>query len=271
MARNDHFQTKAGTEIVKELDAIAATEGPRSSVFSDFLDISIACLAGETLEPLYLQAIKRYAATDRKESHLKRLCHAFKLLMTADEPDVLGDVFEGGITWGENGQFFTPLPVCEMLCRMNGLDQPDAGRAIHDPCCGSGRMLIAAAKVSGPLAASRVFSGIDVDQRCAKMTAINLALNGVTGWVVHGNSLTLETRNAWIVSPFHGENFPGMIRQEDPANLTKYQPHPHAPPKNAVEADRAAVGLPPVTTPPRKETRQNGQQSLFSAFEGDQA
>ena len=60
----------------------------------------------------------------------------------------------------------------------------------EDPCCGSGRLLLAAADVN-PHAA---FYGQDIDLRCVQMTAINLALRNLYGQVVLGNSLSNERR-----------------------------------------------------------------------------
>ncbi len=69
------------------------------------------------------------------------------------------------------------------------------GETICDPCCGSGRMLMAAAKVNP----KRIFIGQDIDHRCVQMTAINLALNGLKGYAVWGNSLALEIKRVYRI------------------------------------------------------------------------
>lgn len=257
--RTDFFTTKTAAEIVKHLDGIAYHEGPRSRVFGDFLDISIACLAGETLEPLYLSAIQRYVSGPRKDRHMEAFAKSFAALATSEEIDPLGDLFQGGITWGEHGQFFTPYPVCEMMARMAGADQVGSGTTTHDPACGSGRTLLAAAKAAGPLAAARLYTGMDVDGRCAKMAAINLALNGLCGWIVHGNSLSLELFSGWLVAPFQGANRPGMIRQIDPQQLV-FRPK--------AGSDPAAECIPVTPAPlPAAASVPSGPANLFSAFE----
>jgi hypothetical protein len=58
-------------------------------------------------------------------------------------------------------------------------------KTVSDPCCGSGRMLIAAAE----LQPNWHFVGQDVDFRCTQMTAINLALRNNYAHVICGNSL----------------------------------------------------------------------------------
>jgi ribosomal protein L11 methylase PrmA len=56
-------------------------------------------------------------------------------------------------------------------------DKPvDRPLRILDPSCGSGRMLLAANKVNGPM---QEYYGVDIDETCVKMAAINLFLNGV--------------------------------------------------------------------------------------------
>lgn len=65
----------------------------------------------------------------------------------------------------------------------------DGRRSVNDPCCGSGRMLLAAAEIQP----NWHFVGQDVDLRCVRMTAINLALRNHYGHVVHGDSLRVTT------------------------------------------------------------------------------
>ena len=67
----------------------------------------------------------------------------------------------------------------------------DGRRTVNDPCCGSGRMLLAAAE----LQPHWHFIGQDVDVRCVRMTAINLALRNIYGHVVCGNTLTQTTES----------------------------------------------------------------------------
>ena len=51
------------------------------------------------------------------------------------------------------------------------------GKTVHDPCCGSGRLLLAAAKADR----SRKFYGWDIDLQCVRMTALNLAFQNLYG------------------------------------------------------------------------------------------
>lgn len=53
------------------------------------------------------------------------------------------------------------------------------------------------------------FVGQDVDLRCVRMTALNLALRNLYGYVVWGNSLGLEKRLVYRT----GFNLQGFIRE----------------------------------------------------------
>jgi type I restriction-modification system DNA methylase subunit len=61
-------------------------------------------------------------------------------------------------------------------------------KTIQDPACGSGRMLLSAAKIER----NNYFFGADIDNRCCKMTVINMCLNDLQGEVAWMNSLSQE-------------------------------------------------------------------------------
>ncbi|MGP8214230.1 MAG: N-6 DNA methylase, partial [Bacteroidia bacterium] len=91
------------------------------------------------------------------------------------------------ISRGKNGQFFTPEHVCDAMSAML-INKGEQNKTILDPCCGSGRMLLSAAKISR----DNTFYGADIDYRCVKMTAINLCLNALPGEVAWMNTLSME-------------------------------------------------------------------------------
>ena len=80
--------------------------------------------------------------------------------------------------------------------------------ATQDPCCGTGRMLLAA----GERHPNAELHGVDVDARCAKISAISLGLRKCYGWIICGNTLTLETRFAYRIAPFFHESPQGPRR-----------------------------------------------------------
>ncbi|HUY90463.1 MAG TPA: N-6 DNA methylase [Pirellulales bacterium] len=132
--------------------------------------------------------------------------------MDDNEDDLLGDLFQGAITYGEDGQYFTPDGVSRLMAQIS-VDpeaRPSAGKPIyiHDPCCGTGRMLLEASKVN-PHAE---LIGQDIDPRCVKITAINLGLRSRYGWVICGNSLSGETQFAYRIGSLFHETPNGLRR-----------------------------------------------------------
>jgi type I restriction-modification system DNA methylase subunit len=78
------------------------------------------------------------------------------------------------------------------------------GQRILDPACGSGRMLLAAAKLNR----YAIFHGADLDLTCCKMSLVNMMLNSLTGEIAHMNSLSNESFTGFktlttLVNGFH--------------------------------------------------------------------
>ena len=220
----EHFTIPGSKDLIKLIEA-ACGHGrlSRDRAFGDFLEIAICVLSGERMEERYLEVIKPYVEGDRGKRGIDRMADAFALLwrLTKESSkDVIGDVFMGAITYGEHGQFYTPENICDLMARMT-TEVADTGdvQAVTDPCCGSGRMLLAAGKINPHW----IFYGTDIDIRCVRMTAINLAFAGLRGFVTHGNELTNERHLTYrvgfdgvgLISLVSPENFNGTQRSDD--------------------------------------------------------
>jgi type I restriction-modification system DNA methylase subunit len=176
-------------------------------VFSDFLQMSICALSLGQKEELYLETIKKYSTNEME--NVSRAFAALTIEMNDHGNglnDVLGVFFTNHITRGENGQFFTPQCISELMARMVGCS--DHSERICDPACGSGTMLLAKEKVCRmeQKAFKNEYFGADVDRRCAMMAAINFCLNGMCGEVAWMNSLSNEYFGGWRIDihPLHG-------------------------------------------------------------------
>lgn len=110
--------------------------------------------------------------------------------------DPLGELYMQSISNGHNGQYFTPTPICEMISVMSINDNRDKTETILDPACGSGRMLLAAAKMNR----HNTFFGADLDGICCKMALVNLLLNSLQGEIAHMNSLSNEFYTGYKVN-----------------------------------------------------------------------
>lgn len=160
------------------------------SVFNDFLTLTTCAFSQNPAtglsydEDLYLQTIEPYK-TDNLRHHFPKMlacltCEMEDRVGSDTGNDVLGDFYEQHLYRKGASQFFTPWPVCSFMAKAS-TDSIDVTATreplrVLDPCCGSGRMLLASAKENGP---THEYYGIDIDLTCVKMTAINLFLNGM--------------------------------------------------------------------------------------------
>lgn len=194
------------------------------------------------MEEQYMATVKKHTEGKPGKRGCDSIAHAFGALVQVMEEtrkDILGDLFQGGITYGEAGQFLSPEPICQMMAAMTVGEEEGIGKkSVCDPCCGSGRMLLAVAD----LKPHWEFVGQDVDLRCVRMTAINLALRNLYGYVIWGNSLGVEKRLVYRT----GFNLRGVIReipQEDcPAPVKQTIAEGVSPPSvNAQEPEVTSV------------------------------
>ena len=223
--------------------------------------MSLCALSAGQMEEQYLATVKKHSEGERGKRGCDSISHAFGTLVQAMEEtrnDILGDLFQGAITYGEAGQFLTPEPVCEMMARMT-IDEAETGegerKTVYDCCCGSGRMLLA---VAG-LKPYWEFIGQDIDLRCVRMTAINLALRNKYGYVIWGNSLGNEKRLIYRT----GFNLTGFVREipvsECPAPVRTVASEPAADASSEFAVQPVAQDIPAKRdrdpSPPGKQLR----------------
>lgn len=178
------------------------------SVFDDFLSIAVSALALGRAESLYEETIKRYKPEEQKmfAKMFSSMVMAYEERSSPDGAwvDILGEFFEehnGKFGRDARGQFFTPPSVCNFMAQITAADQEPTQDTItvNDCACGSGRNLIAHSRLHPKNRFRTFYVGSDVDQRCVKMTTLNLSMYGLSGVVVHQNSLTMETWGGYRV------------------------------------------------------------------------
>ena len=166
-------------------------------VFSDFLTLLICAFSQGRMEKQYLETIRKY---DKVHATIfPEALASLVIEMTGPDGagfvDVLGEFYEKNLNFGRNGLFFTPQPICDMTAQ---LMSPDGfKKRVADPACGSGRMLMAVAKINRVA----LFYGADNDMNCARMAVINLCLNSMFGKIAWMNSLTNQFYSAWEIFP----------------------------------------------------------------------
>jgi hypothetical protein len=171
------------------------------SVFDDFLEMVICSLSLGAKEERYHEIVRNY---EKPDAYL--MAEAFGALVIEMDnngeglKDGFGDFYMEYLSHGHNGHFFTPEPICDMMARI--LNPAGYGERVADCCCGSGRMLMAAAKISR----NSLFFGADIDRTCAMMCVINLCLNGLMGEVCWMDTLMNRFYAGWRIElhPEHG-------------------------------------------------------------------
>lgn len=180
---------KAQADFNSALNRLAYQKGINET-FTDLLDTIICGMVLHDEKGLKRNPIKDYIPADQE---------TMKVLLTtlgiiADNAgeglhDALGDIFMEHLSFGRNGQYFTPQPICDMMTQMTFHQQEiKPNQTVNDCACGSGRMLLAAAKLSREFR----FYGSDIDLTCVKMATVNLALNNLRGEISWANPLTME-------------------------------------------------------------------------------
>jgi hypothetical protein len=208
----ESFTYPSTGKLLDLLDEAARRSGvSRGHAFEDFLHMSLCALSGGAMEDQYLAVVEKYATGEKGSRGCDSLAHMFGELVAQMEDtrgemrDVLGDLFQGAITYGEAGQFLTPEPVARLMAKLttgNHALEEGARPTVSDPCCGSGRLLLAVAEEHRDWE----FVGQDIDLRCVRMTALNLAFRNRYGHVIHGNTLAMEQRLVYRTG-FNGRGF----------------------------------------------------------------
>ena len=140
----------------------------------------------------YDTAAEQRGALEKYQSH-PNAQHLVKLITLIGElsenfRDPLGELFMQAISNGHNGQYFTPEHMCDMMAIMSLGEESKPLQTVCDPACGSGRMLLAAAKINRHM----LFYGSDLDINCVKMALLNMLLQSLTGEIAHMNTLSNE-------------------------------------------------------------------------------
>lgn len=198
----------------------------------------------ESREKQYIETIKKY---NKKEQKIIAQMFTLFVLELEERPDqdLLGEIYMMlEIGNKKAGQFFTPYSVCEAMAdvtlRKSEIAQcvKEKGYAtIYDCACGAGATLVSATERCKKLFKKLNYQnhimviGQDIDIMCVYMSYIQLSLHGMSGFIVHGNTLTepevtdlkriwfmpLYFNNLWTMRRlFHGQDILGRtIKREE--------------------------------------------------------
>lgn len=158
----------------------------------------------EEREKQYIETIKTYT---KKEQKIISQMFTMLVLELEERPsqDLLGELYMMlEISNKNNGQFFTPYNVCELMSNITTVDKKRLTKqikqngyvTINDCACGAGATLISATEQCKSMFKRLNYQnhimvvGQDIDITCVHMCYIQLALHGIAGYVIHGNTLT---------------------------------------------------------------------------------
>ena len=171
-----------------------------SETFNNFLDFALYMYKLKKYEDdiANMKRLESIYTTKQEAEWMSELLAKFSIASDNDGQgfhDALGDLFMDLVSHGKNGQFFTPMPVCEMMARILHGDDLKKGMTVSDPACGSGRMLLAMGKIERQLE----FYGADNDLTCCKMAVLNMFINTMEGEIAWMDSLSMEHYKSWHI------------------------------------------------------------------------
>ena len=170
-----------------------------ATAFDDFLDFALLFIKWWDRRPEeYVDLKKKYPSQNAHEQFVEAFLAMAEIADHggAGFKDPFGDFYMEHLSNGGAGQFFTPEPICDFMAQLQVPGEMPDGASVGDPCCGSGRMLLSAAKINR----KAQFYAADLDLTCCKMTLLNFLLNTMCGEVAWMNSLSLEHWKSWKVS-----------------------------------------------------------------------
>lgn len=198
-------------ELLKEFERFAYGQS-LSSAFTDLLDWTLLPFKVHDNVEGQKQALETY------QSHAKatQLVTLLTLIGDGSEEfcDPLGELYQQAISSGNNGQFWTPEHMCDMMTAITIGKSLDDNQTVCDPACGSGRMLLSAGKINR----KALFYAADLDITCCKMTLVNMLLNSLHGEVAHMNTLSNDFYKGYKVSTtlINGYHMPYYIEFDQP-------------------------------------------------------
>jgi len=210
-------------DVLAPLETIAGRGFSAYNVFRDWTELMLAALQKD--DETYLDVLEEYDRgkdRDRGERNADLFAQAFgELQATMRETglDVLGAVYEAwDLGSHDQGIHFTPHTVARAMAEFqiiiqDGETAPEPSVRIADPACGSGRLLIFAARVHDEPV---ICYAKDKNGLCTRLAALNCCFFNLDAVIVQGDSLQVTRQRAWRTrhTPLGGE-----IAEVDPETL----------------------------------------------------
>ncbi len=208
------------SNLIKIFDRLTNRGYSNNRVFDDWLDLMIYAFMRD--DKHYLEIVNKYNNHQEKgKRDIDLFCNLTgELIVLMEEnlkQDVLGELFMLKISHGARGQFFTPTHISECMAELTGNKKDKENPVVNDCCCGSGRLLLAYAKINH----KSLFVAQDISPTCVKMTLLNLFLNGLNSYCMIGNPLTGNYSKGWLTD--FNSGYP-IIKELSNNELIKFKP-----------------------------------------------
>jgi hypothetical protein len=116
----------------------------RGQAFEDFLTVLVCALVAETKETEYLAMVECHKQGKHGQRGIDLMPQMFGELINAmsrEDNDVLSDLFQSAVSYGENALYVTPAPVARLMSRLamaiQDGDRDSTPPTILDPLCGA--------------------------------------------------------------------------------------------------------------------------------------
>ena len=190
----------------------------KGSLFQDFVEIMALTLHQapyhnellrkdkdyEWIESQYMTLIGKYKRD--VVDMFPKLFSITQMALAEQAQDFLGNIYmKLELNNRRGGEFFTPYHISKMIAKMVLSDIDSSIRekgffTLCEPACGAGGMLIAAADVimeeGFHPGQSMWFSATDINKMCFNMTYVQATILGLSGMVVHGDTISMEVFEA---------------------------------------------------------------------------
>lgn len=220
--------------LIKQINSISNQYAPWQ-IYTDFLETAAIAISNvvdkhkfKEREQRYQDIVKKYKPEDFAVfpgvyAELTEMME--RSVAKGEYPDYMGKLFhEMEFHNKEKGQFFTPQHISDMVAFMGAgnIDVKEIEKkgyvSAHDNACGSGSMLLGAAKVlrqQGYNPNTQLFVlAEDLDIRCVYMAYIQFSLYGIPAIVVNCNSLTRETYDVFYTPVYIWDGWYRKVRRQ---------------------------------------------------------
>jgi N-6 DNA methylase len=210
------------------------------TTFRHFVELSAIAFSNvadpsnkDAREAQYLAIVKQYKPETFQQ--FPALLGMLVACLEQEPTDVLGVLYHRLELHNEQaGQFFTPYPVCQAMAKLlvhdakHLVEEQEFIRA-HEPCVGSGAMVIALAQALREEGINYQqclhVTAIDVDLLAVHMAYVHCTLLHIPALIVHGDTLRAETYSVWRTFA-HVMGFWDVKLARDPRQLSPPAPEP---------------------------------------------